>query len=98
MCLNATPVCSRPVAANRPPTRATGSSGRSDLGRTQYPLPCATTGRPGARDPHSALERLMPDTNATLHGSAPDTPPVALLLVDVINPLDFPESDQLLRH
>src|SRR4051812_39134047 len=40
----------------------------------------------------------MPGTSETLHGSAPDTHPVALLLVDVINPLDFPEADQLLRH
>src|SRR5206468_2046667 len=48
--------------------------------------------------PRLPLERAMPDTNADLHGSAPDTHPVALLLVDVINPLDFPEADQLLRH
>ena len=40
----------------------------------------------------------MPGTSETLHGSAPDTCPVALLLVDVINPTDFPEADQLLRH
>lgn len=33
-----------------------------------------------------------------LHGNAPDRSPVSLLLVDVINPLDFPEADQLLRH
>lgn len=39
----------------------------------------------------------MPGTNADLHGSAPDTHPVALLLVDVINPMDFPEADELLR-
>jgi len=32
-----------------------------------------------------------------LHGSAPDTSAAALLLVDVINPLDFPEADDLLR-
>jgi nicotinamidase-related amidase len=32
-----------------------------------------------------------------LHGSAPDQSGAALLLVDVINPLDFPEADQLLR-
>ena len=43
-------------------------------------------------------EPAVSETNRTLHGSAPDTCPVALLLVDVINPLDFPESDQLLRH
>jgi nicotinamidase-related amidase len=40
----------------------------------------------------------MRGTNADLHGNAPDTHPVALLLVDVINPLDFPEADLLLRH
>ncbi|MDY3558083.1 cysteine hydrolase [Gemmata sp. JC673] len=40
----------------------------------------------------------MPGTSDSLHGSAPDKCPVALLLVDVINPLDFPEADQLLRH
>jgi len=40
----------------------------------------------------------MPERNRDLHGSAPDSSPVALLLVDVINPLDFPEADQLLRY
>lgn len=39
----------------------------------------------------------MPTTTTDLHGSAPDTHETALLLVDVINPFDFPESDQLLR-
>ena len=33
-----------------------------------------------------------------LHGSAPDRHDSALLLVDVVNPLDFPEADQLLPH
>lgn len=40
----------------------------------------------------------MTDQNRNLHGSAPDKHPVALLLVDVINPLEFPEADQLLPH
>src|SRR4051812_9867848 len=40
----------------------------------------------------------MPDKNEDLHGSAPDKSDVALLLIDVINDLDFPEGDQLLRH
>ena len=40
----------------------------------------------------------MPGSSENLHGSAPDTHPVALLLVDVINPLDFPEADQLVRY
>jgi len=39
----------------------------------------------------------VPGPSATLHGSAPDQCPVALLLVDVINPLAFPEADRLLR-
>lgn len=39
----------------------------------------------------------MPAKNKDLHGSAPDKSDVALLLVDVINDLDFPEADQLLR-
>jgi nicotinamidase-related amidase len=33
----------------------------------------------------------------SLHGSAPDSHRTALLLIDVINPLDFPEADQLLE-
>jgi nicotinamidase-related amidase len=37
-------------------------------------------------------------SSETLHGNAPDQCRVAVLLVDVINPLDFPEADQLLRH
>jgi nicotinamidase-related amidase len=41
---------------------------------------------------------VVPGSSETLHGSAPDQSPVALLLVDVINPLDFPEADQLLRY
>jgi nicotinamidase-related amidase len=40
----------------------------------------------------------MPVATDNLHGGAPDTCPVALLLVDVINPMDFPEADRLLRH
>jgi nicotinamidase-related amidase len=39
----------------------------------------------------------MPDKDPDLHGNAPDTAAVALLLIDVINDLDFPEGDQLLR-
>lgn len=40
----------------------------------------------------------MPPPTHDLHGSAPDRHPVALLLVDVINDMDFPEADQLLEH
>jgi nicotinamidase-related amidase len=40
----------------------------------------------------------MPAMNEDLHGNAPDKADVALLLIDVINDLEFPEGDQLLRH
>jgi nicotinamidase-related amidase len=40
----------------------------------------------------------MPAKNPTLHGNAPDKAAAALLLIDVINDLEFPEGDQLLRH
>src|SRR3954447_15016626 len=39
----------------------------------------------------------MPSKNEDLHGNAPDKSKVALLLIDVINDLEFPEGDQLLR-
>jgi nicotinamidase-related amidase len=39
----------------------------------------------------------MPAKNADLHGSAPDKSEIALLLIDVINDLDFPEANRLLR-
>jgi nicotinamidase-related amidase len=34
--------------------------------------------------------------NADLHGNAPDSHPTALLLIDVINDLEFPEGEALL--
>jgi len=40
----------------------------------------------------------MPAKNADLHGSAPDKSRVALLLIDVINDLEFPEGDELLAR
>lgn len=40
----------------------------------------------------------MPTKNRDLHGSAPDKSETALLLIDVINDLDFPEAKRLLRH
>lgn len=39
----------------------------------------------------------MPSRNPDLHGSAPDKSQIVLLIVDVINDLDFPEAKQLLR-
>ncbi len=40
----------------------------------------------------------MPAKNSDLHGSAPDKSEIALVLIDVINDLDFPEANQLLRY
>lgn len=40
----------------------------------------------------------MPTKNHDLHGSAPDKSKFALLLIDVVNDLDFPEAEQLLRY
>src|SRR5690606_23976661 len=37
-----------------------------------------------------------PAKNRDLHGNAPDKSPVALILIDVINDLEFPAGDQLL--
>ena len=39
----------------------------------------------------------MRGKNADLHGSVPDKSEVALIIVDVINDLDFPEAKQLAR-
>jgi nicotinamidase-related amidase len=39
----------------------------------------------------------MPAKNEDLHGNAPDKSDVALLLIDVINDLEFEEGDQLLK-
>lgn len=39
----------------------------------------------------------MPSRNEDLHGNAPDKADAALILIDVINDLDFPEGDQLLK-
>jgi len=40
----------------------------------------------------------MPGKNEDLHGNAPDKSRVALLLIDVINDLEFPEGEKLLEH
>jgi nicotinamidase-related amidase len=40
----------------------------------------------------------MPCKNEDLHGNAPDKSRVALLLIDMINDLEFPEGDKLLKH
>ena len=36
--------------------------------------------------------------NSDLHGSAPDKSEIALLIIDIINDLDFPEANQLMRY
>ncbi len=41
---------------------------------------------------------LVASHNENLHGNAPDKANAALLLIDVINDLEFPEGEQLLRH
>jgi len=40
----------------------------------------------------------MEKSKKNLYGNVPDTSPVVLLLIDVINDLDFPEAPALLRH
>jgi nicotinamidase-related amidase len=40
----------------------------------------------------------MASKNEDLHGNAPDKSDTALLIVDVINDLDFPEANQLMHY
>jgi len=40
----------------------------------------------------------MPERNPDLHGNVPDTCPVALLLIDVINDLEFETGEALAKH
>lgn len=40
----------------------------------------------------------MPAKNRDLHGNVPDRSPVALLLIDVINQLEFEGGERLLEH
>ena len=40
----------------------------------------------------------MPAKNEHLHGFVPDRSPVALILIDVINDLEFDEGEALLRQ
>ena len=40
----------------------------------------------------------MPAKNEDLHGNVPDTAPAALLLIDLINDLEFPGGEELLEH
>jgi nicotinamidase-related amidase len=40
----------------------------------------------------------VPAKNFDLHGNVPDFAPIALLLIDVINDLEFPDGEQLLHQ
>ena len=40
----------------------------------------------------------MPTKNRDLHGNTPDKSEVALILIDVINDLNFPEAERLLQY
>jgi nicotinamidase-related amidase len=40
----------------------------------------------------------LPTKNEDLHGSVPDTSTVVLLLIDVINDLEFPGAEELFKH
>jgi len=40
----------------------------------------------------------MPARNKDLHGNAPDQSPVALLVIDMINDLEFEGGERLVRH
>jgi nicotinamidase-related amidase len=46
---------------------------------------------------HTTPRKSQRHRNADLHGSAPDKSEVALIIVDVINDLDFPDAKQLAR-
>jgi len=46
---------------------------------------------------HTTSRKSLRSRNADLHGSAPDKSAIALLIVDVINDLNFPEAKQLAR-
>lgn len=39
----------------------------------------------------------MPNASSDLHGNAPDSSPVALLIIDMINDLEFPEGPDFLE-
>src|SRR5437016_13271563 len=46
---------------------------------------------------HTTPRKSQRHKNADLHGSAPDKSQVAVITVDVVNDLDFPEAKQLAR-
>jgi nicotinamidase-related amidase len=44
------------------------------------------------------MEKVMNDPSHDLHGNVPDQCPLAVMLIDVINDLEFPGGDELLLH
>lgn len=40
----------------------------------------------------------MPTKNQTLHGQVPDSAPIALLIIDMINAFDFEGAEELFEH
>ncbi len=40
----------------------------------------------------------QPGSQHDLHGSAPDTHPIALLLIDVVNDFEYPGGEQIFRN
>ncbi len=40
----------------------------------------------------------MVDDSSTLHGNAPDNSPLALVIIDMINDLEYPGGDELYQH
>jgi nicotinamidase-related amidase len=55
-------------------------------------------GKDRHRSKLSKQKASKPTKNDDLHGNAPDRSPVALLLIDVINDLDFPRNENLVRN
>jgi nicotinamidase-related amidase len=44
------------------------------------------------------MSKTEPPRNADLHGSVPDRAPVALVLIDVINTLEFPGNEEIIER
>src|SRR5262245_45946650 len=81
-----------------PPThRQLGDPGKNGVSRAPRLQPWASSIAAWDRGPQRK-ELAVAGLDDDLYGSAPDSHPLALLLVDVINPLDFPEGDEFLRH
>jgi nicotinamidase-related amidase len=55
-------------------------------------------GEPFERARTRLPESPLPERNRDLHGNVPDTAPAALLLIDVINDLEFDSGEALLEH